>query len=152
MSWRTISKRTFLGLRQRWHKCGQGAAAAAARKKKLSALQDYRVNGLTFFAFAVESYGFLDQQAMDFIRHLCVAAANTGRVTYGSFLASVHREISIALVKGNHAIFRAGVQLYTRASGHARMPGYLVPTAEIEWLLLLGFLGFPFVASVPAVC
>jgi hypothetical protein len=110
----------------------QGAAAAAARKKKLSAFQDYRVNGLTFFAFAVESYGFLDQQAMDFIRHLCVAAASTGRVTYGSFLASVHREISIALVKGNHAIFRAGVQLYTRASGHARMPGYLVPTAEIE--------------------
>jgi hypothetical protein len=44
----------------------------------------------------------------------------------------VHREISVALVKGNHGIFRAGVQLYTRASGHARVPGYLVPTAEIE--------------------
>jgi hypothetical protein len=39
---------------------------------------------------------------------------------------------SEALVKGNHGIFRAGVQLYTRASGHARVPGYIVPTAEIE--------------------
>jgi hypothetical protein len=69
---------------------------------------------------------------MDFVRHICVAAASTGRVTYGSFLASVHREISVALVRGNHAIFRAGVKLYTRASGHARVTGYLVPTAEIE--------------------
>jgi hypothetical protein len=49
-----------------------------------------------------------------------------------SFLASVHREISVALDQGNHGIFRAGVQLYTRASGHARIPGYVVPTADIE--------------------
>jgi hypothetical protein len=69
---------------------------------------------------------------MDFLRHIGVAAASTGCVTYGSFLASVHREISVALVRGNHGIFRAGVQLYTRASGHARVPGYVVPSAEIE--------------------
>jgi hypothetical protein len=53
-------------------------------------------------------------------------------VTYGGFVASVHRESSVALVKGNHGIFRAEVPLYTRASGHARVPGHLVPTAEIE--------------------
>jgi hypothetical protein len=63
---------------------------------------------------------------------LGLAAASTGRIMYGSFLASVHREISVALVKGNHALFRAGIQLYTRASGHARIPGLLVPTDEIE--------------------
>jgi hypothetical protein len=28
--------------------------------------------------------------------------------------------------------FRAGVQLYTRASGHARIDGHLIPTADIE--------------------
>jgi hypothetical protein len=90
------------------------------------------VQGLTFFAFALESYGYLDTQAMDYIRHIRFAAARTCAVTYGSFVASVHREISVALVKGNHGIFRAGVQLYTRASGHARVPGHLVPTAELE--------------------
>jgi hypothetical protein len=90
------------------------------------------VQVLTFFAFALESYGYLDTQAMDYIGHIGFAAANTGAVTYGSFVASVHREISVALVMGNHGIFRAGVQWYTRASGHARLPGYVVPTAEIE--------------------
>jgi hypothetical protein len=80
----------------------------------------------------VERYGYLDTQAMVYIRHIGSAAASTGAVTYGSFVASLHRDISVALVKGNHGIFRAGVQLYTRASGHARVPGHLVPTAEIE--------------------
>jgi hypothetical protein len=47
-------------------------------------------------------------------------------------LAIVHRELSVDLVKGNHAIFRAGMHLHTRASGHARIPGCVVPTAEIE--------------------
>jgi hypothetical protein len=42
----------------------------------------------------------------------------------------VHRKISVALVKGNHGIFRARIQLYTWVSGHARVPGHLVPTAE----------------------
>jgi hypothetical protein len=87
----------------------QGAAAVAARKKKCNASQRYRVRGLTFFAFALESYGHLDTQAMDYIRHIGFAAATTGTVTCGSFVASVHREISVALVKGNHGIFRAGV-------------------------------------------
>jgi ribosomal protein L31 len=64
--------------------------------------------------------------------HLVTAAASTAKVKYGSFLASVHREISVELCKGNHAIFRAGVQVYSRASGHARLPGLLAPTDEVE--------------------
>jgi hypothetical protein len=47
----------------------------------------------------------------------------------------------VALVKGNHGIFRAGDQLYTRASGHARFFGGLVLTAEIASL-------FPVLSSV----
>jgi hypothetical protein len=58
--------------------------------------------------------------------------ASTGNVKHGSFQATVHRELSVALVKGNHGIFRAGIQLYTRASGRARLPGLPVPTADIE--------------------
>jgi hypothetical protein len=63
------------------------------------------------------------------------AAGSTGAVTYGSFVASVRRDISVALGKGNHGIFRARVELYTRASGHARVPSHRVPTAEIEFFL-----------------
>jgi hypothetical protein len=85
------------------------------------------VRGLTCFAFALESYGYLDTQTMDYIPHIGFAAASTGAVTYGSFVASVHRKISVALVKGN-GILCAGVQLYTRqlytrALGLARVPG-----------------------------
>jgi hypothetical protein len=75
---------------------------------------------------------------MDYILHIALAAASTGAVKYGSSVASVHREISVAVVQGNHGIFRARV---TRASGHekksqigdhARVPGHLMPTAENE--------------------
>jgi hypothetical protein len=69
---------------------------------------------------------------MDDMRDLPLAASSTGKVKYGSLLASVQSEISVALCKGNHAIFRAGVQLYTRASGHARFPGLLIPSADTE--------------------
>jgi hypothetical protein len=90
------------------------------------------VPGLKFYAYAIESYGYVDKDGMDLMRALALAASSTGKVKYGGFLASVHREISAALCKGNHAIFRAGVQLYTRASGHARIPGLLIPSADIE--------------------
>jgi hypothetical protein len=90
--------------------------------------------GAFFFlrAFALDSYGYLDTQAMDYIRHIDFAAASTGAVTYGSFGPSVHREVSVVLVKGSQGNFCAGVQLYMRVLGHARVPGDLVPTAEIE--------------------
>ena len=39
---------------------------------------------------------------------------------------------SVALYKGNYGIFRSGVQLYTRASGHARLEGLQVPSDEVE--------------------
>jgi hypothetical protein len=68
---------------------------------------------------------------MDFVRHLWVAVASTGQVSFGGFLASVHRVLIVALVTSNHARFRAGMHLYTWTSGHARVPGCVVPTAEI---------------------
>jgi hypothetical protein len=110
----------------------RGAAAAEARRRKNSAFAAHRVQGLTFYAFAIESYGFVDKDGMELLRALARAASSTGHVTFGGFLASVHREVSVALCKGNHAIFRAGVQMYTRASGHARIDGHLIPTADIE--------------------
>jgi hypothetical protein len=78
------------------------------------------------------------------------AAASTGAVTCGSFVARVLREISVALVRGNHGIFHAGVQLYTQALGHACVPGHLVPTAKFEcvccvpWVFLVFLVLFSF--------
>ena len=74
------------------------------------------------------------------LRAVSQAAASTGHVTYGAFLtrcalaflAIAHREISVALCKGNYGIFRSGVQHYTRASGHARLEGLQVPSDEVE--------------------
>jgi hypothetical protein len=60
------------------------------------------------------------------------AASSTGKVKYGTFLASGHQEVSAALCEENHAIFRAGVQLYTRASSHACVPGIMILSADVE--------------------
>jgi hypothetical protein len=87
-----------------------GAAAAAARKQKCNTFQRHHMLGLTFFASTLESNGYLDTQAMKYSRHIASADANTGAVTYGSIVASVYRETSVALVEGNHGIVRAGVQ------------------------------------------
>jgi hypothetical protein len=70
---------------------------------------------------------------MDLMRSLGGSAFRTGNLTYGCCRAGVHREsFSVALCKGNHAIFCAGVQLYTRASGYPRTDGLLVPSAKVE--------------------
>ena len=52
--------------------------------------------------------------------------------TTSTVLASAHREISVALCKGNYGIFRSGVQHSTRARGHARLEGLSVPSEDIE--------------------
>ena len=103
-----------------------------SRHRKHAAFASHRVQGLTFKAFAIESYGYVDAEAMSFLRAVSQAAASTGHVTYGALLASAQREISVALCKGNYGIFRSGVQHYTRASGHARLEGLQVPSDEVE--------------------
>jgi hypothetical protein len=98
------------------------------RKQKYNAIQRYRVPGLTFFAFAQESYDYSDTQVMDYIRHIASAGTSSRAVACSHLVPNVHREISVALVKGHHLIFRARVHAHTRASGQACVPGHLVPT------------------------
>jgi hypothetical protein len=102
--------------------------AAAARKLFAS----NRVPGLKFYPYAIESCGYVDKDGMDVMRDLVRAASTTGKVKYGSFRASAHGEVSVAVCTGYDAIFRAGVQLYIRASGHARILGLLIPSADFE--------------------
>jgi hypothetical protein len=67
--------------------------------------------------------GHLDTQAMDYIRHINFAAASTGAVTYGSFVASVHREISVVL---SRAIMGSFVLGFSCIRGPRDMPVCLV--------------------------
>lgn len=66
---------------------------------KCNDFRNYRVHGLTFYAFAVETYGYLDEHFMEYIRLLATAACATGKVKFGAFVASSHREVSGALCK-----------------------------------------------------
>jgi hypothetical protein len=68
----------------------------------------------------------------DVRQQIASAAASMGKVKHGRLLASVHRDVSVELSKGNHAIPRAGVPLYSRGSGHALLLGLRIPTAEVE--------------------
>ena len=110
----------------------QGTAASMSRRRKHATFASHRVQSLTFKAFAIESYGYVDAEAMSFMRSVSQAAASTGHVTYGAFLTSAHRESSVALCRGNYGIFRSDVQHYTRASGHARLEGLQVPSDEVD--------------------
>jgi hypothetical protein len=130
-----------------------GCSSCCGLQQQCNGFQRYRVRGLTFFAFALESCGYLDTQAIDCIRQIAAAAASTGAVTYGSFVASVHTEISVARIDGNHRIFRAGVQLYTRASDMLVFLAILCPRlilSEVSLfsalcILSLVLLVFPFI-------
>jgi hypothetical protein len=56
---------------------------------------------------------------MEYINLRATAAASTGRVRsvkYSSFVSGVRRELSVALRKGNHGVFRAGIHVYSTAS------------------------------------
>ena len=97
----------------------QGAAAATARSEKTRNFAEYCLSGLTFYPFAINSCGYVDFRSMDLLCPVAATPSSTGRVKFGSFHASAHRESSVALCKGNQTLFRAGAQKYASASGHA---------------------------------
>jgi hypothetical protein len=67
--------------------------------------------GLFFSLRLLLNFMGSDQQALDFIAHICAAAASTGKVNFGSLFSSVHQELNVALFKGIHVLFHAGVHL-----------------------------------------
>jgi hypothetical protein len=44
----------------------------------------------------------------------------------------VNIQLRLPMRPGDHAIFGAGVQLYTRARGYARIPGLLIPSLTLN--------------------
>jgi hypothetical protein len=92
----------------------------------------------------------VDKDGIDLMRTLPRTASSTGKLPYGSFLASVHWEVSVVLCKGNHAIFRARLQFCARVSRHARVPGPLIPSADIDccWVSAPGCLSLPWCSCI----
>jgi hypothetical protein len=102
------------------------------------------------YACSIKSYCYEDKDVMDLMLTLARAVSSTGTVKHGSFLVSVHQDANVALRKKtnkqtksgthglpqrgkrNYAIFRAGIQLYPRASGHARIPCLFLPSVGIN--------------------
>jgi hypothetical protein len=72
-------------------------SVTTAHRRRANAFTCYNAGGLKFCGFAVESDGFLDSQAVEYITLLATAAASTVRMKYSSFLASIHQELSVAL-------------------------------------------------------
>ena len=79
--------------------------------------------------FSVESFGRLGKPAMAFLRRMVRDAGLRGAAR-GRFLASAHRELSVALARGNSGILRAGAKVYVRVAGKDRKPGRATPAVE----------------------
>jgi hypothetical protein len=56
-----------------------------------------------------------------------VASARSPAVTRGSFLASAHRELSVALVQSQGYVYRSCALLLAKASGRQVLPGAEAP-------------------------
>jgi hypothetical protein len=72
----------------------------------------------TFVAASVETYRHLGKPIMRYPRTLSdITSARSLAVTWGLFLASAHRELSVALVQSQGYVYRSCALLIAKASG-----------------------------------
>jgi hypothetical protein len=89
-------------------------------------------NGYPFYLFAVESYGRLGKDAMDLLGRLGKEAEEAGRlVSKSGYVASVVREHSVGLCRGNYYVYRAAWGLLAQVTGHEFRAGAEHPTDEV---------------------
>jgi hypothetical protein len=92
--------------------------------------------GLKLYAYAIATGTSLRMKWISCVLSLAVLVKNTLKheVKYGWCVAEVgmDTEVGATLCKRSHAIFRAGMQLYTNASVHDRMYRLLLRSADIE--------------------
>jgi hypothetical protein len=83
--------------------------------------------GHTFVPASVETYGHLGRPIMRYLRTLSdIASARSLAVTRGSFLASAHRELSVALdsfPQSQGYVYCSYALLLAKASGRPVLPG-----------------------------
>jgi hypothetical protein len=96
----------------------RGAAAAPRDRDKCLAHAGHLHPGHTFVPACVETYGHLCRPIMRYLHNLSdVASGRSPTVTRGSFLASAHRELSVALVQRQGYVYRSCALLLAKASG-----------------------------------
>ena len=75
--------------------------------------------GYSFISVSVETYGYLSKPLATYIKTISkVAAGQEPPATRGSFLSSAHRELSVALVRCQGAVYCGCANLSARAAGH----------------------------------
>jgi hypothetical protein len=106
----------------------RGSAAALRDRHKYRAHAGHLHPGHTFVPASVETYGHLGRVIMRYLRTLSdVAPGRSLAVIRGSFLASAHRELSVALVQSQGYVYRSCALLLAKASGRQVFPGADTP-------------------------
>jgi hypothetical protein len=106
----------------------RGAAAALRDRDKYRAHAGHLHPGHTFVPASIETYGHLGRPMMRYFHTLSdVASARPLAVTRGPFLASAHRELSVALAQSQGYVYRSCALLLATASGRSVSPGADTP-------------------------
>jgi hypothetical protein len=89
---------------------------------------------------------------MRYLRTLSdLASARSLAVTRGSFLASAHRELSVALVQSQGCVYRSCALLLAKASGRQVLPGADTPFLDCVFCRPRVAFLLPMSSSIPSV-
>jgi hypothetical protein len=106
----------------------RGAVAALRDRSKYQAHAGHLHPGHTFVPASVETYGHLGKSIMRYLRTVSdIASVRSLDVTQGSFLASAHRELSVALEQSQGYVYRSCALLLAKAFGRLALPGADTP-------------------------
>ena len=105
-----------------------GGAVLKKEREKRRLYETADPNGYAFVPLVSEPFGRLGRGAMEMLHRLGDAAAGAG-VHKRTFMRNAMRELSVAVVKGNGYMFRAGRKVLARACGSDFQRGQLRPTA-----------------------
>jgi hypothetical protein len=109
-----------------------GGAAATRDQEKRARYQLSNPDGYDFIPFSVETFGRLGKPAMALINTLATSAAASASLHKSGFVTNALRELSIALCRGNGAMYRRSMTALARASGTCLRAGLDVPTVDVS--------------------
>jgi hypothetical protein len=120
-------------------------AAALRDRHKYRAHAGHLHPGHTVVPASVETYRHLRRPIIQYLRTLSDIASGRSlavHVTRGSFLASAHRELSVALVQSQGYVYRCSALLLAKASVRQVLPGSdtnsLIEYPVVRMLLSVG--------------
>jgi hypothetical protein len=117
----------------------RGAAAAPHDRSKYRAHASHLHRGHSFVSASVEMYGHLSKHVMRCIRALSdIASTRSLAVAWGSFLASAHLELSVALGQSQGRVCHSCALLLAKATEWQVLPGADTPLLDWEFCCLCG--------------